>query len=42
MDSTQKAILITAILSPILYPIGFVKHMWRKVFPKKMPEENTK
>ncbi len=42
MDSTQKAILITAILSPILYPIGIAKQLWRKVFPKKMPEENTK
>ncbi len=33
MDSTQKAIIIAAILSPITYPIGFIKHIWRKVFP---------
>ncbi len=42
MDSTQKAILITAILSPITYPIGFIKNVWRKIFPTPiagMPSE---
>jgi len=33
VDSTQKAILITAILSPITYPIGLIKSIWRKIFP---------
>lgn len=39
VDSTQKVILIAALLSPITYPIGLVKRMWRKIFPTRLAGE---
>ena len=35
MNSNQKAILVAAILMPIMIPIGYIKMGWRKLFPKK-------
>ena len=35
MNSNQKAILVAALLMPIMVPIGYIKMGWRKLFPKK-------
>jgi len=42
VDSTRKFILIAALLSPITYPVGLVKGLWGRLFPKQpegMPSE---
>jgi hypothetical protein len=40
MNSNQKAILVVALLMPIMVPIGYIKMGWRKLFPKKNKENS--
>ena len=39
MNSNQKAIIVAAMLMPIMVPIGYIKMGWRKLFPKN--KENS-
>lgn len=42
MNSNQKAIIVAALLMPIMVPIGYIKMGWRKLFPKKQSTEDGK
>lgn len=42
MNSNQKAIIVAALLMPIMVPIGYIKMGWQKLFPKKQPAEDWK